>query len=788
MHPLLKRQLKRVGTIDPAISPSPETWQRLLERISNTYTEADQGRELLEQSLALSSKEMQQLYDDLRQTSEARLKNAQDRTRMIIDHALDAVISADEAGIIVDWNPQAETLFGWTKEEIVGQPLTETIIPPAFREKHNQGFQTFLKTGQGTILNKRIEVSALNRKGDIFPIEISVNPFSVENGMLFSAFIRDITARKEAEQALLLAKETAEQAAKAKSEFLATMSHEIRTPMNGVMGMTGLLLDTQLTGEQQQFAETVRSSGEALLTIINDILDFSKIEAGKLDFETIDFDLRVAMEDTLDLLAEKAGSARLELVGCVESHVPTHLKGDPGRFRQVLLNLVGNAIKFTQEGDVTIQVSLLEETAETATIRVAVTDTGIGIDSATQTHLFQPFQQADNSTTRQFGGTGLGLAICKKLVEQMGGTIGVDSQVGQGSTFWFTAQYLKQSKPPIALPTKDLDGLRLCCIDDHPVNRQLLEEYAKAWGLQTTSASNPAEGLAVIQRAKDRGEPFHIAIVDMEMPGMDGMVLARTIKADPQIAEIRLILLSSLGQRGDVKEAKVAGFSGYLTKPIRQDVLKHTLETVMGLERGNLDQADTSVITRFSSLESKKMGGHRILIVDDHQINQQLAMMMIERLGHRCNVAANGQEALDAIQKIPYDLIFMDCQMPEMDGYQATRTIRVWEQEGVKSEKLEVGSKEKGKNQSAKGKIEENEGRDTNDEIRGTLRVPIIAMTANAMKGDREKCLEAGMDDYISKPIRPDSIADILTTWLSVNAERQTLDKKSGGRPWPPQA
>ncbi len=757
MHPLLKRQLKRLGATDTTIPLSSERWAQLLERVNNAYTEADQGRELLERSLALSSKEMQQLYDNLRLTSETRLKNEQERTKMIVDSALDAIISVDEAGIIIDWNSQAEILFGWAKEEIVGQPVADMIIPPTFREGHKHGFQHYLTTRQGTILNKRLELVALNRKGDIFPIELSINAFTVDDTTVFSAFIRDITERKHTEKTLRKAKEVAEHAAKAKSEFLATMSHEIRTPMNGIIGMTGLLLDTSLSSQQHQFAETVRSSGEALLTIINDILDFSKIEAGKLDFEIIDFDLRVAMEDTLDLLAEKAESAQLELVGYMDPSVPAHLKGDPGRFRQVLLNLVGNAIKFTKKGDVTARISLLEETKDTATIRVAVTDTGIGVDPSAQAHLFQPFQQADSSTTRQFGGTGLGLAISKKLVEQMGGTIGIDSQLGQGSTFWFTARYLKQSEPPKALPTMDLDGLRLCCIDNHPINRQLVEEYAKAWNLHTISVSTPTEGLEVLLRAMDKEEPFHIAIVDMEMPDMDGVALARVIKSNPQLSDTRLILLSSIGQRGDAKEAKAAGFSGYLTKPIRQNVLKHTLETVMGLESENLDQVDTPVITRFSSLESAEIVGHRILVVDDHQVNQQLAVMMIERLGHRVHVAANGQEAVDALKTIPYDLIFMDCHMPVMDGYEATKKIR--EVESVKREALGVRSE-----------IQESRSPDA---LRLTsVHIPIVAMTANVMPQDREKCLQAGMDDYLSKPIRPDGLVRIFAKWLSAHTSK----------------
>ena len=764
MHPLLKRQLKRLGASDPATPPPLENWGKLLERISNAYTEADQGRELLERSLALSSREMQQLYDDLRRTSETRLKYEQERTKMIVDHALDAVISVNEDGIIIDWNPQAETLFGWTKEEIVGQLVSEKIIPPDFREAHNQGFQRYLRTRKGTMLNQRIEVSALNRKGEVFPIEISVNPFTMEGTTIFSAFIRDITERKETEQTLRAAKEAAEHAAKAKSEFLATMSHEIRTPMNGIIGMTGLLLDTEMTIEQQQFAETVRSSGEALLTIINDILDFSKIEAGKLDFETIDFDLRVAMEDTLDLLAEKAGSKHLELIGCVDSQVPTALRGDPGRFRQVLLNLISNAIKFTKKGAVTVTISLVNETPEAATLRVAVTDTGVGIGSLAQQRLFQPFQQADSSTTRQFGGTGLGLAICKKLVEHMGGTIGLDSQMGQGSTFWFTAHFIKQSCQTPILPTGDLEGLRLCCIDDHPVNRRLLEEYAKGWNMKVASAATPLEALQLFQHAQEEGTPFQIAIVDMEMPEMDGMTFAREIKANPQLSDIRLILLSSLGQRGDAKEAKAAGFSGYLTKPIRQSTLKRTLETVMGLTTGNLHHPDTPVVTRFSGLEAAKMNSHRILVVDDHQVNQQLAVMMIERLGHKADVAANGEEAINACSTIPYDIVFMDCHMPVMDGYEATRAIRKAE-----SEKSKVNSHELG----VKGEAQETDLSQTSHSLRRSphrSRLPIIAMTANAMPEDREKCLQAGMDDYLPKPVRPDFLAQALKRWLPAPA------------------
>ena len=755
MHPLLKRQTKRVGVVDGTTPPTSDQWKQLLERISNAYTEADQGRELLERSLALSSKEMQELYENLRQTSELRLKDMEKQTQNLIDHALDGIISINAKGKILTWNPQASEIFGWSFEHVIGKYLVDLIIPPQFHEAHRQGLLQFAKTRSGTITNTRLEMTALHRDGHEFPVEISIIPIIQEDTYFFYGLVRDITQRKLVEQTMREAKEAAEHAAQAKSEFLATMSHEIRTPMNGIIGMTGLLLDTLLTPQQHQFAETVRSSGEALLTIINDILDFSKIEAGKLEFETIDFDLRVAMEETLDLLSEKAGMAKLELIGCVDENVPTALRGDPGRFRQVLLNLISNAIKFTKDGEVTVQIYLVTDTPETVTIQVEVTDTGIGIDSLVQQRLFQPFQQADSSTTRQFGGTGLGLAICKKLVEQMGGTIGMNSQVGQGSTFWFTAQFPKQ--PDQALQpclTKELAGLRICCIDDHPVNRQLLEEFTRAWGMQVTSASTPIEALTLIKHSQEQGTPFHVAIVDMEMPGMDGLTFGRVIKADPQLGDIRLILLTTVGQRGDAKAAKVAGFSGYLTKPIRKsvlrDVLKHTLETVMGLEPEKIHHPDTKVVTRYSALETTKTERPRILVVDDHHVNQQLAEMMIARLGYKVDVAANGQEAVEACATIPYGLVFMDCQMPVMDGYEATKKIR--EAEKLKREALGVRSETQDANSPNALHL-------TSD------HVPIVAMTANAMPEDRDKCLQAGMDDYLAKPIRPDSLAQIIAKW-----------------------
>ncbi len=680
---------------------------------------------------------------------EGTLRESEERYRMIVETALDAVITMDAAGVITGWNSQAEGIFGRSPQEAIGRPLSTLIIPPQHQEAHERGLQHYLATGKGPALNKRFEITALHRDGHEFPVELSLAPGSVNKQIVFTGFVRDITEQKRAKMELEKARSAAEEASRAKSEFVATMSHEIRTPMNGVIGMTGLLLDTKLTTEQREYAETIRRSGDALLEIINDILDFSKIEAGKLHLDSMNFDLWTTVEEVIAMFAEQAETKGLEMACVIPVDVPHALRGDPGRLRQILTNLVGNAVKFTAKGEVVVRVTVAEAQEDGVLVRFEVTDTGIGISPEGRAHLFQSFSQVDGSTTRRYGGTGLGLAICKKLTELMSGEIGIESAEGQGSTVWFTARLEKQSGQAAAARTSrpHLHGVRALIVDDNKTNRTILTHQVGAWGMRGESADDGPRGLELLRAAAARGEPFQLAILDMMMPGMDGLQLARAIKADPALKSVRLVMLSSFRQLGRAEEARQAGIEAYLTKPVRHSWLHDALAKVMGGPALSADAGAGPLPGRpgmgakdTPQSPTRPQAGRsrgRILVVEDNIVNQRVAVRMLEKLGYRVDVAADGREGLDMLSRTPYTAVLMDCQMPEMDGFEATQVIRAHEA----TQSQAAGQK-------------------------APPHIPIIAMTANAMQGDREKCLAAGMDDYIAKPVKLELFEEVLSRWI----------------------
>lgn len=626
-----------------------------------------------------------------------------------------AIVTLDLEHWITSCNPAFTELFGYTEDQVIGQELDPLIAADAIYDEASAYTSQVMNGNVVHAVGKR-----RRQDGSLVDVEIFGVPVVVEGERIGAlGMYHDITE-------LVQAREQAEAADRAKSAFLAAMSHEIRTPLNGVIGMTGLLLDTPLTAQQRQFAETIRFSGENLLTIINDILDFSKIEAGRMELETTDFDLRQVVENVGALFAERTYQKGLELILSIDPAVPTALRGDPFRLGQVLTNLVSNAIKFTERGEVVVEVRCAEHApvnASTLRIHFAVRDTGIGISPEQQARLFKPFSQADLSTTRKYGGTGLGLAISKRLVELMGGRISVTSHAGEGSTFEFTVPLARGLVDALqqSLAAGNLQGARVLIVDDNATNRMVLHHQVIAWGMLPQSASSGREALEKL-RAATR-EPFDVVLLDMDMPEMDGLALARAIRADPALQSLKLMLLTSVGRLGGAESVRSVGLDAALVKPVRQSELYNCLITVLGIVPAISDTE--RALPRAAKEEGK---GVRVLLAEDNAVNQQVALFMLQARGYTVDIAANGKEAVDALTRAPYDLVLMDCQMPELDGFEATAQIR--QREGA------------------------------------ARHTPIIALTAHALRGEREKCIAAGMDDYLAKPITPDALYATLRRWL----------------------
>ena len=662
------------------------------------------------------------------------------RLKAAMEQSVDGIAISDLEGVVEFVNPSWAEMHGYRAVELVGVKLDSFHT----REQEEGQVRTFLKkvVAYGSCEG---EIGHVSRNGRTFPTWMSSSLMAGEGktpvGIV--SICRDISTQKRAEALLKRAKDEAEAATRAKSAFLANMSHEIRTPMNGVIGMIDILLDTGLSHEQRDYAESVKSSADALLILINDILDFSKIEAGKLDIEVIEFNLRTVLEDLSDVMAIRAKEKGLEFASLIHDNVPIYLKGDPVRLRQILTNLAGNAVKFVEKGSVMIRVALKEELQGSVRLFFEVVDTGIGIGEEALSTIFDSFSQGDASTTRKYGGTGLGLAISKQLTRLMSGNIGGESRLGEGTTFWFTADFEKQPgvKDEWSCSADALKNCHLMIVDDNSVNRQVFREYARSWKCRTVEVATGLEALSVAERLHREGNSLDAAIIDMQMPGMDGEELGRRFKGQATTRDIPLLMATSIGQRGDAVRMKEIGFVAFVTKPVRKKELCERLLQMLNCGGRCTSDDPTEPVANLALKKEPGISPIHVLLAEDNRMNQRVAVNMLEKLGHSVRVANNGVEAVAAFTEEAFDVILMDGQMPEMDGMEATLEIRRLEKEGLGFAR-EVPS-----------------------------HVPIIAVTANAMKGDRERFISSGMDEYIAKPIKKADLETVISRVLNAMSE-----------------
>jgi PAS domain S-box-containing protein len=711
-----------------------QSFNEMLQRIQERDAALQSVKDDLEVRVSARTEELQmEVNERIRAERQLQfsLKELKDLESALDQHCI--VARTNRLGIISFVNEKFCSISKYSREELIG--MDHRIVNSKFHPKEFiAGLWCTIQSGQvwkGEVKNRA-------KDGSLYWVDTTIVPFRDEEGKVrqYIAIRTDITEIKRVEEDLRGAKEAAEEANRAKSEFLANMSHEIRTPLNGVMGMTDLALETQLTPEQREYLETVKISADSLLTVINDILDFSKIEAGKIDLEEIDFNLRDCLETSLKTLAVRADEKGLELLCEVAPEVPEVVRGDSGRLRQVIINLLGNAIKFTEKGEVALRVQVEATNEHDRVVRFTVADTGIGIPQEKLKVIFDPFSQADTSTTRKYGGTGLGLTISSRLVEMMGGKIWVESESGRGSQFHFTTRVgiadAKVIEVGAIAPPEMLRGMRVLVVDDNRTNRRILEGMLGRWEMTSSPAEDGEAALKSLSEAQEAGIPFALILMDMHMPEMDGFELIERIRQRPGCSAATIMMLTSAGHRGDAARCKELGVAAYLLKPIRQSELREAIALVLGARE---QKGAIPLITRYSLHDAREPAASlRILLAEDNPVNQRLATRLLEKRGHSVVVAANGRQALTAFEKERFDLVFMDVQMPVMDGLEATVAIRVKERTS--------GS-----------------------------RTPIVALTAHAMKGDREKCLEAGMDGYLTKPIRPQELDELLQSYLPRRAE-----------------